>query len=431
MIRGPGLGYKAAMRAPDRLAPLFASAALLLSAPRALAADEVELHLITMGPADHLYTSGGHAALMVAALRDGQPDPTQTTIYNFGDADYDDPSLKWRFLRGDAQLRLTMIGTLQEVVNDYGIRQGREVWRQRLNLTPAQAQAAAARLATLALEENRYYRHHYHEATCTTKIRDLLDEVTEGALTRALAGQPAPFKSARDYQPIIWAKHHAVAIAGDLFMGRRHDLERDKLWWLVDVPQMRAYLQEVMVPVEGGATAPLAEPPTPLIEFVGAKTTSLPSIMTPLVATLWALLLGLGARRAARRLPEETSSAGLWLMVVGSISGVIGAVIALLMIFSTMPELAENENLLVFPATDLLLVGIGARLRRGPLPARWWRFLAIYGWARVGLTALVIGLHAAGIFFQRPRLWIALSGLFAGCLVALARRARAGAQKSV
>jgi len=46
--------------------------ALLLFEARALSAtSEVQIHLITMGPGDDLYTRGGHAAIMVARIEDG------------------------------------------------------------------------------------------------------------------------------------------------------------------------------------------------------------------------------------------------------------------------------------------------------------------------------------------------------------------------
>ncbi|HFE46563.1 MAG TPA: DUF4105 domain-containing protein [Nannocystis exedens] len=395
------------------------------AAPAATSSDtHTEIHLITIGPGEHVLTSGGHSALMVATLKNGRADPAQTLIYNFGDADFEDPELPTKLLRGDAEFRLVISGTLQELVNDYGNRQGREIWRQKLNLSPAQATTLAEKLAVGALPENRNYPYHHHNATCTTKIRDLLDEVTQGALSRDLKGVPSVPPSARDMQPILWRKHHLTAVAADLFFGRIHDRAIDKYWALVDPLRMMQSLQEVTLTGTSSEPRPLAQAPVPLIQIIRPDVIEMPSITTPLLSILTMLLLSLGARRAYRKLPAKTLGAGLWLLLYPLISGLIGAAILALMIFSEIPELRQNENVLVFPATDLLLVGFGALWCRRPLSPGQHRLLWIYALARMALIITVIGLHIAGVLLQKPLIFIAMSFLFSAGLLALLGRAK-------
>ena len=115
--------------------------------------DRVEIHLITMGCGEHLHTGGGHAALMVAQMQGSSP--IDTLVYNFGDADWDDPWLAWHFIRGDLIFFLNTSGDLWQTAQTYGTNQEREVYRQRLNLTDAQARQIAEKLDFLALPENR------------------------------------------------------------------------------------------------------------------------------------------------------------------------------------------------------------------------------------------------------------------------------------
>ncbi|MEZ4382203.1 MAG: DUF4105 domain-containing protein [Nannocystaceae bacterium] len=414
-------------------APLLVRLALPLTAlvgaatPGAAAAsapaEEVEIHLITIGDGEHILTAGGHTALMVAGLRDGEPDPNNTLVYNYGDADFDDPELALRFLRGEARFRLAVIGSLQETVDDYGVRQARNVWRQKLNLRPDEAEAVAERLATGALPENRDYRYHHSKATCTTKIRDLLDEVTGGAVRRSLVDAPAQPETFREVQRVLFRKHHLAAIGGDLIFGRSHDLPLDKYAAVVDPPRMMEYLQDVEVPAPEGGTRPLAEPPVALIEYLGPPVVEMPSIATSVAAILAMILLGAGLGRAGRKLPQRTSGAALWLMVYPLFSGLVGLLLLAIFLFAGVDELRENDNLLVFPATDLLLVALGARWLRRPLRGGELRVLRGYAYLRFAALGVILVLHLLGVLFQRPWLFVVLSFSYAGGLVKLARRA--------
>lgn len=385
-----------------------------------------EIHLITIGPGDHLYTAGGHAAVMVAWIDDGEADPNKTLIYNFGDADFDDPDLPLDLVRGGAKFRLTVLGTLQDLVNDYGLRQGRDVWRQKINLTDAQAAQVADSLAHTALPENRDYPHHYHYSTCTTKIRDVLDEATDGALRGALVGAPASPSTSRGMERILFRRHHLMALVSSLFFGRVHDRPVDKWFATVATKSLSDYLQEIQVPApDGEGTVPLADPPTPLIQYIEPDVVKIPSITTPLVTILAMLLLGFGGRRALRRLPEKTAGAGLWIGSYGLISGLLGLLMLAVMLYSNLDELRYNENALLFPVTDLLLVYLGVLWSRRPLGPGERKLLTAYAGARMGLILLVILLQLLGVFYQEPRIFIAMSGLFSVGLLALARRCRA------
>ena len=228
----------------------------------------------------------------------------------------------------------------------------------------------------------------------------------------------------REVQRMLFRKHHLVALGGDLIFGRIHDHPLDKYTAVVDPPRFMQYIQDVQVPAPDGGTRPLAEPPVALIEYLGPQVIEMPSITTPLVTILAMLLLGVGGARAYRRLPGRTRGAGLWLILYPLVSGLLGALLLAVFLFAGVDELRENENILVFPATDLLLVVLGARWLRRPLRGGERRLLSGYAAARMALLGLVVALHVVGVFYQRPWVFVALSSLYSGGLLALARRAR-------
>ncbi len=361
---------------------------------------EIQIHLITMGEAEHLYTRGGHASIMVAKLKDGQPIPEETIVYNYGDTDWEDPHLVSNFFRGRINFFVSVIGTLTDTAREYGARQGREVWRQRLNLTRAQARQVADHLAKEVLPENREYHYHHMRALCSTRVRDLLNDVLGGTI-QAQMSAPDPM-TPREYQHIGFRDHGIVALAGDLFLGRIHDQSYDK-YFTLNVPQrMREYLQEVMVPdpSDPKKRVPLAEPPVVLVENPEGPPVLYRSIATTFTAIVsFVFIFGVGFL-AYRFLPHDPAKTGFWLFVCALFSGLVGLVIMILILFSNVPELRANENILVFLPTDLLLLIPAVRWLRGRAVAG--RLVRVYTLARLALLVGVVVAHPLGVLYQEP-----------------------------
>ncbi len=391
-------------------------------APASLRAEEseIQIHLITMGEAEHLYTRGGHASIMVAELEDGQPIPDKTIVYNYGDTYWEDPYLVLNFFRGHISFFLSKTGTLMDTVREYGARQGREVWRQRLNLTPAQVRTVANHLAVEVLPENREYPYHHMTALCSTKVRDLLNDVLGGTIQAQMTALDP--MTPRDYQHIGFRDHPGIALAGDLFLGRLHDNAIDKYFALNVPTRMRDYLQQVTVPDPTGVkkTVPLAEPPVTLVESPGGSPTLFSSIFTTVVAIIAIVFIfGLGFV-AYRCLPEDPTRAGFWLFVCALPFGLVGFFITLCIVFSGVPELRVNENILVFPPTDLLLLIAATRWLRGrAVVSGLFRNYAV---ARLVLAAGVVVAHPLGLLYQKPVILPYVGLAFAIVLLVLVRK---------
>nr|MBA3455911.1 DUF4105 domain-containing protein [Deltaproteobacteria bacterium] len=59
----------------------------------------------------------------------------------------------------------------------------RTVWVQDLPLTPAQQAKAVAKLESDVLEENKHYSYDHFWDNCTTRVRDIIDDATGGAIS--------------------------------------------------------------------------------------------------------------------------------------------------------------------------------------------------------------------------------------------------------
>ncbi len=407
---------------PRLLAWLLCCALALVASTGAADESEVQIHLITMGPGDHLYTRGGHAALMVARLRNGVPESTE--IYNYGDTNWDDPWMVWNFLRGRLVFFLSSSGDLATTVEKYGIGQGRSVYRQRVNLSPQQAREMAERLAEGIKPGQREYLLHHMRAVCSTKVLDMLDGTLGGIIQTQLEPQTGP-QTAREYQEFGFSGHHLAAVAADLFLGRMHDHRLDGFKTAAVPWHMRDDLQQIMVPNPTGAgePVPLVEPPVALVERKEPPVRKQDWFTHYLWGGLICLFLFFGAQ-AYRRLPRDSASAGEVLFPAALLSGLIGVLILLLVVLSTVREFKANELLLVFPPSDWLLLSPARRWWKGKRGAPRW--VRIYGLVRLAVVGLVVIGHLTGLLIQQPRILIGLGLVLALLLWALPRRMARG-----
>jgi hypothetical protein len=362
-----------------------------------------------MGPGSHLYTRGGHAALLVVRY-DSQGQPL-TEVYNYGEAHFDDPGFLLDYARGTVKFYLDRPGDLRQTVQKYGMREARLVYRQPLNLSPEQAQRAVAHLEREVLPENRYYDQHHLKAICTTRIRDLLDEVTGGAIRRQLEGV-IDSSTVRDLQGKAFAGHPLAGLAGDLFLGRLHDRPIDQYFALLSPDRMRTLFQRIQVGAPGHER-PLAEEPVALVEIQGASEAEEMSSASLVFSSFLGVLFFIGAfamRKAAP--PTSRRILGSMGLLWSLFSGGIGLAYAFILLFSSIPEARENELMVVFVVTDLLLARPFWRALRSDCEGLSARWIVPYLTARFGGVAVLCLGRFSGHFFQEPvaLVWM---GLFA------------------
>ena len=151
--------------------------------------EELEVYVLTSGPGNSPYTRIGHTALWVSG------GGKRETVFNWGAYDSSQDNFLWHFFMGDAEYKLAMMS------RPYNIRRVQQneqkLVAQHLNLTADMKLAMAAELARLAHPDNQKYVYHWESQNCSTLIRDLVDNVTEGALTLSSSNAQESTKTRR------------------------------------------------------------------------------------------------------------------------------------------------------------------------------------------------------------------------------------------
>ncbi len=351
------------------------------------AAPEVEL--ITMGPGDDLFEKFGHAA-MCLVYREGK---RRTVCFNYGTTDFHSySSLICDFLRGRSEFWVST-STRGKMIAGYR-RHDRSVWRQLLPLTPAQALVVEDFLLDNAREENRYYRYDHYRDNCSSRLRDIIDYVNDGALS-ARTDETIHDLSYRELTRRGFAGSTILLLASDLLIGRVAD-RAPTTWEAMFLPEvLRAEVE-----------THLRARPVSFHERRGEPFSTDPGMGGRWIWVLLALAFAApvaAARRAGRRMR-------LALIAATAPLALLGVVVWGVALSTTMPELRWNEAVLVFVPLDAALPFLSAR----------WQLR--YAAARMGLLSLVTLLLAIGVFHQP--LWLLIPMPFLTMfVVALPRRA--------
>ncbi len=323
------------------------------------------IDLYTMGIGDHFTEKFGHAALCVRYPNH----PNSDICYNYGTTDFQDPvGMGWGFVRGrskfwvSTQAPPTMLGLY--------VHRDRDVWVQELQLPEAQARAIAAQLEFDSLEENRYYHYHHFNNNCATRLRDILDRNTNGALKRGTESEIAP--SFRDFGREGFASMPMLGLATDYVLGRigdKHPSEYDAMF----LPRiLRAAVQERY----GAVPIVVYQRKGPDFDTNPGNGRLYIFLLSVLLACplLWAWF--------QRKIHFYHLLPGALALFV------LGFLLWALAILSPLPMARYNENLLLFFPMDLALLWIRPRWRQR------------YAQIRVSIVLLASVLAVIGLFKQ-------------------------------
>jgi uncharacterized protein DUF4105 len=276
-------------------------------------------------------------------------------------------SMVWTFLRGTHKFWVEPT-TLASMVSFYEW-EDRDIWRQRLPIAGDDARALEARLWSDIREENRYYYYDHFLDNCATRVRDLIDQGTHGALR---AGGDAPFP--RTYREIGrrgLAGMPLLLLLSDLVTGRQLD-EHPTQWQAMLHP---GHLRVAVAARLGAAPEMLYRrrgPPFPLRGSSGRL---------DFLAIAVAIALPLFVARTFRR------HEGAALAVVAGALALLAALVWAAAIASAIPAVRYNEALLIVVPTDIALPLLS------PVWRRRYARLRLCGLAAVTLLAIAGVLH--------------------------------------
>ena len=311
---------------------------------------DVTISLLTMGTGSQVWELFGHNAIWIHDLV-----TNRDTVFNWGVFDLRSPGFLKRFLKGT--MYYSMGGeTMGEVVRDYRYW-NRSVWAQELDLTAVQKDSILAAIRVNALPENVNYRYDYFRDNCSTRVRDILDNVLGGSLHKA-AGESTPttyrWHALRLMQPLP-----AIMVGSDIGLGRPSDVNITK-WQEMFLPQkLHDFVANFRVTDSTGAARPLVKR-----ETVVFQSTRGPEPDAPPNFGSWALLGGIAIAALLAWLGVAAITRGDWTRFVASIAigvwslvaGLLGTVILLLWGVTDHVFAHQNENLLVFNPLWLALV---------------------------------------------------------------------------
>lgn len=341
----------------------------------ALEAEPPEVDVLTFGVGVPIFEKFGHTALCLRYHERAHPG----VCFNYGVTDFArTDAMVWSFLRGEQKFWVEP--TSRASMMSFYESEDRDIWVQTLPPNTDTRALEAALWANLD-DDKRFYNYDHFFDNCTTRLRDLIDPATHGALRRGTdVRYPVTFRNIA--RPGL-AETPALLALSDLMTGRRIDayptvwqamfhptIFRQQLEiQLGAVPRQLYRRQGPAFPAEVGSTGRLG------LLAIGL------AFAIPLLVAQW------------RRRFERTALAWVTFELV-----MLGTLVWGLAIFSSIPAIRYNEAVFVVMPLDLALPFLGAAGRRR------------YALLRVGLLVVVSLLAALGVFHQP--LWMLIAIVF-------------------
>ena len=361
------------------------------------AGENLKADMIIVGPGDPLYTYWGHIGIVIEDLDSGE-----SLFYDFGNFSfYSD-----HFYRDFALGRMTYLAlkTPTDAFVRYSLTEDRDLTEYPLNLGQSELEELNRVLRWWVLPENREYLYDYFQNNCSTVIRDILDNVTDGQLKAATEGRPDI--TFRHYARTGASSSIAAEFMLHFLLGPSADVPVDD-WDMMFLPQ-RVADESMKLSYVGrdGVRRTLAGEPKSLKKSTRPPVPDSPRTLWPVSAAfglafaiLWTLT-GVPFRRTegAGRVLSAVARTAIILIV-----GLPGALSGFIMAFTD--HFAGHGNLNLWPAFPTILLGLvplcmasgrgtADKRRRGEVILSWFWTVNL-----AGLAAAMI-LRATGAVVQ-------------------------------
>lgn len=175
--------------------------------------DTLRVSLLTCSPGQEVYSLYGHTAIRVQVPKDSIDE-----VFNYGVFDFRKPHFTWHFVLGQTDYMIEPLPWKYFII-DYD-RRGSSITEQELNLTTSEANCLLAALIENCQPENREYRYSFLYNNCTTKVRDMVEQVIMGQIQYP---NTLPHLSAREILHHYTAQHPWAQEGNDLLLGSEVD----------------------------------------------------------------------------------------------------------------------------------------------------------------------------------------------------------------
>jgi uncharacterized protein DUF4105 len=348
-----------------------------------------------MGPGGEVWERFGHNAIVVEDHQQGT-----SVAYNYGMFSFRQENFLLRFIQGRMNYWMAGFDTDLDVAR-YRAAQ-RSVWRQELNLSPAQRVALRDFLVWNSRDENKFYRYDYYRDNCSTRVRDALDKAVGGAIKAQTSTLPAG-TTFRFHTQRLTTNDIPIYTAIQIATGRGAD-EPLSAWEEMFLPfKLREHLRAVRVPDDSGHMVPLVKTEETVYESNAYPVLDAPPRWIPNYLVV-GLILGAGLAILGTLSPRSGSARvgfGALSLTWTWITGIVGTLLAGMWAFTDHVIARRNENVLQFSVLALVVAILLIPVLRGKSwPVRTARALA---------TAMAL-LSVAGLLGKVLPSWIQANG---------------------
>ncbi|MGN6728551.1 MAG: lipoprotein N-acyltransferase Lnb domain-containing protein [Rhodanobacteraceae bacterium] len=358
---------------------------------------ELRVDLYTYGPGEIYWERFGHDALVLTDVRDGQ-----AIAFNYGLFDFNEKNFIFNFARG----RMNYLAAAWPASDDLTTYEGEGRWivAQRLNLTPDQRARLRDFLVWNVQPANARYRYDYYVANCTTRLRDALNDVLDGAL-RPQMQKPLRAFTYRSQTDRLMAGQPWLMLVLDLGLGPFADQPLNG-WSGSFLP---AQLMQTLRSVRTPTGEPLVTSDTRLAEArIPSPPDTPPDLRWPLLAIglFFGIALALAGwfRRCSRAARYGFAFGGA---LYALLAGIAGVGMTILWVFTAHRAAWANQNLLLFDPLALLLIPGMLKLARRDARVSRLVFVLVFLMTLAAIAALVVNL--TGWLPQRNLPWILLA----------------------
>jgi len=305
---------------------------------RAASMDSVRISLLTCEPGSEIYALFGHTA-----IRYENPAKQEDWVFNYGMFSFKDPNFIPRFVKGETDYQLGVI-PFRYFEAEYGLR-GSSVYQQELNLTNSEKEKLIALLSENYLPANRVYRYNYFYDNCTTRARDKIEESIEGVVVYPENENSVSY---RDILHEFTEGSEWSEFGIDLCLGSEADEPINERKQMFAPFYMLAAAREAMIH-RADTIIPLVRKETKIVDAVLEDEPAFP--LSPLTCSL--ILLAVTIIIVGRSVYKRRACLA-WNVLMFSLQGLGGCIIAFLFFFSIHPTVGSNWLLMLFNPLPLL-----------------------------------------------------------------------------
>lgn len=303
--------------------------------------DSIRISMVTCSPGTEVYSVYGHTALRVEIPTLGIDEAVNYGLFDFGK-----PNFVWLFIKGETDY---MAGVVSYPIfeREYTER-GSSVTLQELNLTEVEKIALVKALGENLRPENREYRYNFLYNNCSTKARDKVEEVLRGSLSVGSADSTSTYRTiihqyTADYPWMQFGIDYLLGLKADCPIGSREQMFAPEY--------LKNYMAATQLAVSG------REYPYVLTEEVVAAVAPRPDMSSFPLTPVQMMVLLLLLTACVCALEFLLGRRQWWYdMLLLTVQGVMGCVVAFLFFFSEHPTVGSNLHVIYLNPLPLLFL---------------------------------------------------------------------------